>query len=463
VSSKSVRSVTREFAGDEDGGYTIWSLTWFMLYVALGGIAVDMSDAFRNQTMLQSTADASALAGVIALPDQNAAVADAMTYSTDNMDTSINGNVLRDSEVQVGVWDFAARSFTPTTTAPNAVRTVTRRDAFNDNPLATAFLPILGVVGIDATRFNISVEAIAARNIPECVLNNGLIANNKVDVTSNNHFENICVHGQNIYKDNGHDYAIDIQNNNTIDSGTTFSMPDLDMMNGRPNVYDKNDGLAQAMTEGDLWAKDAQVIGDTIANLIMATQDPTKPWAPGTKAPSYVTSVQQIGSNYSGPYSAGVLYLTSCGSGGSGITLPGGVAIHHTVITGSCKINGNNVILHDVVLATTAVGNGANELDQNSINFASNAQIGTGDFCNGSSEGQVTLMSAASVHVSAGPDVYGLKIITAGNVEFTANNSVYAISAQAGNNIVATSNGDWTYCQDAKFEGPFEWHYALVQ
>ena len=57
VSSKSIRT----FIGDENGGYTVWSLTWFMLYVALGGIAVDMSDAFRNQNILQSTADASAL------------------------------------------------------------------------------------------------------------------------------------------------------------------------------------------------------------------------------------------------------------------------------------------------------------------------------------------------------------------------------------------------------------------
>jgi len=48
-----------KFLRDESGGYTIWSLIWFSLYVAMGGLAVDVTDAYRNQTMLQSTADAS--------------------------------------------------------------------------------------------------------------------------------------------------------------------------------------------------------------------------------------------------------------------------------------------------------------------------------------------------------------------------------------------------------------------
>ena len=97
------------FIRDDRGGYTVWSLTWFMLYVALGGIAVDMSDAFRNQTLLQSTADASALAGVISLSDQADVVNQAMAYSVDNMDVQINGGVLNPAEVTVGTWDLGAR------------------------------------------------------------------------------------------------------------------------------------------------------------------------------------------------------------------------------------------------------------------------------------------------------------------------------------------------------------------
>lgn len=55
----------RRFAADERGSYTLWSLVWFMLYVALGGVTVDVTDAYRNQTLLQSTADAAVLAAVM--------------------------------------------------------------------------------------------------------------------------------------------------------------------------------------------------------------------------------------------------------------------------------------------------------------------------------------------------------------------------------------------------------------
>ena len=123
------------FLRDESGGYTIWSLIWFSLYVAMGGLAVDMTDAYRNQTLLQSTADASSLAGVMSLPDQGDAVVQAILYSADNMNPAINGQVLMGAEVILGNWEFDTRTFTPGTTAPDAVRVITRRDEANSNPL----------------------------------------------------------------------------------------------------------------------------------------------------------------------------------------------------------------------------------------------------------------------------------------------------------------------------------------
>ena len=62
-----MRSVST-FLRDESGCYTIWSLIWFSLYVAIGGLAVDVPDAYRNQTMWQSTAHAASSAAVSAVP-----------------------------------------------------------------------------------------------------------------------------------------------------------------------------------------------------------------------------------------------------------------------------------------------------------------------------------------------------------------------------------------------------------
>ncbi len=73
-----LRGYACQFRTDETGGGTIMGLLWFMLLVGLTGLAVDVTDGLRNRTMLQATADASALAAAIDLPDEAAAVATAV-------------------------------------------------------------------------------------------------------------------------------------------------------------------------------------------------------------------------------------------------------------------------------------------------------------------------------------------------------------------------------------------------
>ena len=95
----------RNFIADEQGSGTILGLFWFALLVGICGLAVDITDGFRNRTMLQSTADATALAGAIDLPNPIAAVATAVSYSVDNMGTGINGHVLEPGDVVIGRWN----------------------------------------------------------------------------------------------------------------------------------------------------------------------------------------------------------------------------------------------------------------------------------------------------------------------------------------------------------------------
>ena len=56
----------RRLWGDDRGAGTIFGLMWFMVIVGICGLAVDITDGFRNRTMLQATADSAALAAVIA-------------------------------------------------------------------------------------------------------------------------------------------------------------------------------------------------------------------------------------------------------------------------------------------------------------------------------------------------------------------------------------------------------------
>ncbi len=148
-----------QFANDEAGAGTIMGLLWFALLVGITGMAVDVTDGFRNRTMLQATADAAALAAVIDLPDNSAsAVATAVAYSADNMGTEINGSVLDTDDVHIGLWDPVAQSLDTTSILPDAVMVTVRRSAGNANALPTNFLRIMGL-----QTWNVTAQAVAQR------------------------------------------------------------------------------------------------------------------------------------------------------------------------------------------------------------------------------------------------------------------------------------------------------------
>ena len=463
-----------EFLHDERGSYTLWSLMWFMLYVAIGGLAVDGTDAYRNQTLLQATADAAALAGVMSLYETGEDPVDsAIAYADINLEQNQHGTVLDPTDVYLGIWDFDAKRFDVAAYDPteedgdvNAVYVITRKAEGNGNPLFMNFLRILQLWGLEAF-WNINTEAIAVRYIPQCLTNNGLVAWNKVDVTSNNNFNNICVHAQNAIEDPGHNYSIDINNNNVIGPGTQFSQPDPSDFNDRPNVCTQNDGLCEegVIVQGSLPTLDALGVNSTLGEFMNYEN-----------LPAYLFTTNELGNtvlvnepvtvneNYAGPYAPQTVYQVNCSSESNQLALPTEVLIYQVAIIANCRITGESgVQLTSALIASTSDGNGPNGIYQNAIHFPSGLQVGDSRFCEPDSNGlgQVHIYSASSIHVAAGPDVYGLRMVARGDIQFTANNDVYGISAQAGNNITATANGNWEYCE-GEFTGPFAYHYRLV-
>ncbi len=457
----------RNFLGDESGGYTIWSLLWFSLYVAMGGLAVDMTDAYRNQTLLQSTADASALAAVMSLPDQTDAVAQAVSYSTDNMTPAINGTVLRGSEVFFGNWDFDTRTFTPGTTSPDAVWVITRRSDANENPVATNFLRILGLWGLPVDRWNISVQAIAVGYVSKC-RRGGFVAANKVDVTSGNIFYNdICIHGQNMYEDPGKDWAVDMNNSNVYESGVEVSAPNYDYLNNTHNNY----GLDAAMNEGDSYPVDALYGG--VQKFINGMTDLSSGYTPNyinAEVGTVTVTPIAIDENYPGTgdqsYVAGNIYYATCNSS-KALTLPTDTTIKNVVIISECPIKASTgLVLEGVVIASTAVGNGKYPLAKNAIDLASAARIGAADFCE-SGKGGVELYALASVHVAAKLGISGLRAVVGGDFQVAAQADIIGISVQAGNDIIFTAAGNVTpnfgLCPQGTLPpGVFALQYRLV-
>ena len=433
----------RKFLLDETGGYTIWSLIWFVLYIAIGGLAVDITDAYRNQTMLQATADASALAGAMSLPDVNEATTQALSYSTDNMNALVNGSVLRAEEVYTGNWDFDTRTFTEGGTDRNAVRVITRRDNGNGNPLAQNFLRILALFGHNP-QWNINVEAIAVKYIPSCI-NDGFVAQNRVFYRANNNFyNNICIHGQ--------DDGVALRGpNNYHEPGVRVSMGNLDDLDAPGPAYASvEDNLA----EGDLWPKDVPNINNIIEGLRTGDPDyvPDYMYVDKTGMPVVPTIVHKNG-NYTGPFAENTIYDIRCSGQ---LNLGQGTVISRTVIVADCRIHSaSNMSAGNVVLASTESAGGAD-----AIHMAAKSNLGLADNC--APGGGVEIYTPGDVHMAAQGEWHGLRIVSGHDVKFTANNDgVWGISVQAGNNIDFTSNNNFGLCTGGNPGDPV-WQYRLV-
>ncbi len=437
-----LRGDCRKFLSDEHGAGTIMGLLWFILLVGITGMAVDITDGLRSQTMLQATADASALAAVIDLPDEAVAVATAVAYSTTNMATDDYGTVLLNADVDIGSWDPSTHIFTDGTALPDAVRVRTRRSFENENAVPVNFLRIIGLLN-----WNVTTYAIAQRFIPNCLVNDGLVARGMIDISGNNIFQGICLHSQD---------HVEVQNHNIWDSGVSISMPDRDDFEVGQVKF--NPGAMEALREDIL---DPRMVND-IPNIIATLQDPALDAVdPLTDIiPDFVIGTTDIAKtniitgneNFDftehavasvdddGP---GMIIDLTCTGDNKTVNIPSGIILTDLVIISSCNINvGKGATLSDVTLAATG-GNG--KVSTANIHFARGVVLGKDDGC--APGGGVQVFTNASVSSAAKLSLNGVQIVAAGNVQIAAQvDGINGISVQAGGKIKLTSNGTFSAC-----------------
>ncbi len=419
------------FISDEQGGGTVMGLLWFMLLVGICGLAVDSTNGFRARTMLQATADATALAAVIDLPNSNAAVATAVAYSAENMGIDINGSVLDPQDVLIGLWDPVNIALDTSALIPDSVMITVRQTEENSNPVPVNFLRIIGL-----TSWDVQAQAVAQRFVPAC-LRDGLLARGVVDISSNNDFVNqICVHGQ---------QGVAMQNHNTYEDGVIVSMPDPATMLTIPSGgMTSNPGLPEALRENILDPRQINHLDEIMAKL----RGPSLDTGLFPVIPSYITNLNVIpvnkNYNFNG-YTQGRIYVVECNSNQQ-IGIPSNITLANIVVIAECSINvGANANLSNVVLASTAIGNGAIPLDKANISFSANVDLGVPDNCN--QGGGVQIFSAASVHFSSSMTIHGLQVVAAGDVELGARDEgINGISVQAGQDITLTSNNAFGLC-----------------
>ena len=469
-----------DFARDERGAGTIMGLLWFMLLVGITGMAVDATNGFRNRTMLQATADAAALGGIIDVLNEGAAVANAVAYSASNMPDALYGDVLQPGDVEIGSWDMATRSFIEGglvvnildpdgPLVPDAVRVTLHQTKANANAVPVNFLRIIGL-----RTWDVNVEAVAQRFLPEC-LQDGLVAAGMVDMSSRNKFfNNICVHGQQGVREsisNTHQIGVTVSTPSMYDDTIGILVPN--------DRFDADPGLPVAMREVSLRPRMVNHVNKIMLDMLAMESYIVPGFIAGTTTgdfngvsasatlPSVIQKTEKWDLSDTIP---GNIYHIKCASN-KNVRIKGDTVLTDVVIISDCNIGAApGVVMSNVALFMLSTGNpggsgdngnaggqgqggttsgqGGAGVESATLDFSSSVQLGTAD-CSGSGGG-VQIFSNASVKFSSQTEIQGLQIIAAGNVYLgTQGMGIKGINVQAGGNITLSANNDFGLCPNS--------------
>lgn len=452
----------QRFLRDEQGGYTIWSVAWFIMFAGLAGLAVDVTDAYRHETLLQATADSAALAAIMSVDEPGEdPVAEANFFGAANMDATYNGDVLADSDITFGFWDFGTRTFYGGAMPTNAVHVATRRATVNGNPVGMNFLRILGLFGLD-TWWDVTTEAIAVGAVSNCH-NNGLIAGNQVSQTSgNSFFANMCVHGvQGLYLREG-DY---------FESGVSTSTTCRDCVRPQGSDPSTNEGWDEAWWRGGenepLFPFNAYAVADYV-DVLRALPDTTSyDDMLDTYGPNYAPWEYLFHSDGSPPARETVstlpadlipytVYEVDC-SGQIG--LPSTPA-RNVAIVSTCRIHVPSSATLNLIDVAIAVDWYPSNPSNQGVHISGQGVVGNTECDSGGVE---FYTNGSSIHFAAGGDVNDVRLISGWDIDWAANASGrVGLAAEAVNDIVLRTNTDFGLCPGGTANGPNQLTYRLV-
>lgn len=449
-------SAARSFAASEDGGMTGGGLIFMMVFLAVGGLAVDVSNAISQRTHLQLTADATAHSALYlrnytlnATPDD--AKSSALALGQTNMPPRIFGEVLTTQDIEFGVWDRDTRTFTPDETSRSAVRVWTHREAAGENEVTTYLLKF---AGFDA--FDVRTASVFETFVPDC-LREGFVAEEMVDIQSNNSYvDGFCIHSNDI---------VSINSNNYFEEGTVVSMPDSTRLDMPASGGRSNEGLTEALRYGAMQIR-----------LINALREvPSSPFATGTAAMwNYIqlaTRDGQLGYLTAPPRNITIVNGRPSPSAASSDTVQAGrdlldrnealalrpnavnyvfcsststqlqirQALSNVVMITNCQISfGSGGALENGLIATLHTG-------ANSISGASDTRIGAIDDC--AAGGGAQLISLGGMNFASGVSIHGGQLIALREIAFAANGAgLRGTSIISGDTVSGTSNMEMGLC-----------------
>ncbi|WP_298905580.1 Tad domain-containing protein [uncultured Aliiroseovarius sp.] len=416
----------RHFRKNENGAITIFGLFLFAAIVLVGGLAIDMHNLMTARTQLQISADLTAHAALYRRDfetDPAKAKIQALALAEASMPKSAYGTVIEAKDITFGKWDPTTETFTASPNSRSAVHVYSTRLNSKSNPVSTFVLRVLGFINYD-----MSVQSVFVTFRPTC-FREGFVAEDRIDVQSNNAYKNgFCIHS------NDH---VSLNNNNSFETGTIVSMPDIGDVDLPSSGWEKNVGLQQALREGYYRMRLINKLHIAIQGLRDRDPDYLPDFIDPLDSVKYLT-LKNNDKLMMSDLTKDRVHVIGCGKNGV-LTIDEPVAIDSVVIVTDCVIKfGQALKITNSVIATT-------NTDPKSINSSSSFTLGKNDGC--ADGGGSVLMTMGSVSVASKIHVYGSQIIAKDDITFTANaNGIEGASFIAGGEIDGTANGDMGFC-----------------
>lgn len=434
------------FAREESGAATILALFFLLIFIVMGGIAIDFNRAIADRTHLQVTADTAAHAALYAREDNSAEEASTIALQTiDNMlpASGFGASAIISSDVVFGNWNNDTLAFTAAASSRDAVKVTAQMAQDRGNASRNM---LLNIVGRDT--FDIGVESVYTTYYPPC-FTEGFVAEDVVEIQSNNaYFDGFCIHS-NSY--------VSVNQNNFFEPGTVVSMPNLELLDMPNSGFARNEGLEAALREGEyririlaqlpeiidsFWTGEAEHLPDNISpGAVFNVPQGQVKLRNGQDAGYTITPFHME------PYSVNRL---NCGSSDK-ITMEAGTYTDMLFVT-DCEVKfAQGVILEDSLVATTHTGD-------KSLNSPSDLTIGRDDAC--AAGGGATLMTLGGFDAAASMNSFGGQIIALGSIQFAANaDGIMGASFVAGGRIDGTSNMNMGFCENQGMEHAYRAPY----
>ncbi|MBM1227963.1 hypothetical protein JQT98_13805 [Ponticoccus sp. SC6-69] len=410
-----LKDAAMRFARSEEGAGTAMGLFTLITICAVGGIAADVTRVYNKRIELQNAADMAAHAAIFnrQTMEPDVAIARAVDLVHHSLPPDHEGRLITPDYVVFG--KMVDGEFVLDPESKEAAMVQTARAAERGNAIH-AYLTRW--IGIDA--WSVRSNSIFQSYQPGC-LNEGLFADNYVDISSNNSFYNgFCVHSNNY---------VDLQISNFFEEGTVVSMPDRNDIGLPASGFESNEGLMEAL-------RDAYYEPTLIAQLpdIIDAMD-----EPGSDhMPDYITSgsIIELSGNQFTPedFTPGAIHRILC-AGGQSIQFKSSSSasvFRDVVINVPCKVKfGQGVGFEDAVIASSSTS---------PLAFVgpSGVIVGRDDGC--AEGGGAQLLTLGSMSFASDLQAYGGQFVAAGNISFSARaDGVEGVSMVAGDYIQGAS------------------------